>query len=343
MTDQSTASEKHDAQESAPTPGGDPSKGEPITRLERNERWFEVAAGIVLAVVAVATAWSGYQAARWDGVQAQHYTQASAKRVESTRASTLAGQHTLYDLTLFNQWLDAHAAETTQLVKMYERRFRPEFRPAFVAWLATDPFSNPNAPSGPQYMPEYRVKEEEEAKKLETEATRLSAQGKQSEANALLIQATQNYTLAGQHRLLDLTLFSQWLNARVSDTTQLTKLYEGRFRSEFKPAFAAWLATDPFNNPNAPHGPLYMPQYVNSEDEAAKKLAAEAERLFAEGDAANQVSDNYVLNGVFLAVCLFFLAIGERFKWMPVRVTVLIMATGMLIYGLYRIANYPIQ
>ena len=221
--------------------------------------------------------------------------------------STLAGQHTLYDLTLFNQWLNAHAAETTQLVKMYERRFRPEFRPAFVAWLATDPFSNPNAPSGPLYMPEYRVKEEEEAKKLETEATRLSAQGKQSEANALLIQATQNYTLAGQHRLLDLTLFSQWLNARVSDTTQLTKVYEGRFRSEFKPAFAAWLATDPFNNPNAPPGPLYMPQYVNSEDEAAKKLAAEAERLFAEGDAANQVSDNYVLNGVFLAVCLFFL------------------------------------
>ena len=138
-------------------------------------------------------------------------------------------------------------------------------------------------------------------------------------------------------------LFSQWLNARVSDTTQLTKVYKGRFRSEFKPAFEAWLATDPFNNPNAPPGPLYMPQYVNSEDQAAKKLAAEAEQLFAEGDAANQVSDNYVLNGVFLAVCLFFLAIGERFKWMPVRVTVLIMATSMLIYGLYRISAYPIQ
>ena len=86
-----------------------------------------------------------------------------------------------------------------------------------------------------------------------------------------------------------------------------------------------------------------MPQYVISEGEAAKELAAEAERLFAEGEAANQVSDDYVLNGVFLAVCLFFLAIGERFKWMPVRVAVLIMATGMLIYGLYRIAVYPIQ
>ena len=183
MTYQSTPSEKNDPQESTPTAGGPPSEGEPITRRERSERWFEVATGIVLAVVAVATAWSGYQAARWDGVQAQYYTQASAKRVESTRASTLAGQHTLYDLTLFNQWLNAHAAETTQLAKMYERRFRPEFRPAFVAWLATDPFSNPNAPAGPLYMPEYKIKEEEDSKKLEAEAIRLSTQGKQAEAN----------------------------------------------------------------------------------------------------------------------------------------------------------------
>ena len=44
----------------------------------RSERWFEMATGIVLAVVAVATAWSGYQAAHWGGVQAKRYTQASA-------------------------------------------------------------------------------------------------------------------------------------------------------------------------------------------------------------------------------------------------------------------------
>jgi hypothetical protein len=266
-----------------------------------------------------------------------------ALHVESTRASTLAGQHTLYDLNLFNQWLNAHAAETTQLAKIYEERFRPEFRPAFEAWLATDPFNNPNAPPGPLYMPEYTVKEEEEAKTLEAEAARLSAQGKQSEANALLIQANQRYTAAAQQRLFDLTLFNQWLNAHTADTTHLTEVYEARFRPEFKPAFEAWLATDPFNNPNAPPGPLYMPEYAISLGEEAKGLEVDAERLFAEGEDANQISDNYVLNGVFLAVCLFFLAIGERFKWMPVRVAVLVMATGMLIYGLYRIVIYPIQ
>jgi len=178
-------------------------------------------------------------------------------------------------------------------------------------------------------MPEYKVKEEDDAKKMEAEAARLSAQGKQSEANALLIRVTQSNTVAGQQRLFDLSLFNQWLNVHVSDTTQLTKVYEVRFRPEFRPAFEAWLAKDPFNNPNAPPGPLYMPQYAISEGEEAKQLAADAERLFTEGEDANQISDNYVLNGVFLAVCLFFLAIGERFKGMPVRVAVLIMAIGM--------------
>jgi Restriction Endonuclease associating with ARP len=161
MTDQSTASEKNGAQESAPTPGGAPSEGEPITRQERNERWFEVATGIVLAIVAVAAAWSGYQSARWGGVQSERYTQASAKRVESTRASTLAGQHTLYDLNLFNQWLNAHAAETAQLAQTYEQRFRParfwRYRIEHFAGADDlfDPGYQPGGTQPPVFKPEH--------------------------------------------------------------------------------------------------------------------------------------------------------------------------------------------
>ena len=237
MTANPTPSNRNVQQGSGSIPDSASSSAKSLTHRERVDRWLEIASGIVLAIVAVATAWSGYQAARWDGIQSGRYTQASTKRVESTRASTLAGQHALYDLNLFNQWLNANAAEMTQLAQMYERRFRPEFRPAFEAWLATDPFKNPSAPPGP----------------------------------------------------------------------------------------------------------LYMPQYVISEGQEADRLTAEAERLFAEGEAANEVSDKYVLNGVFLATCLFFIAIGERFDWTPIRVAILVMATGMLLYGLYHFAVYPIQ
>ena len=88
----------------AETPAPTPKR---MTRQKLIERWLEVVAAIMLGVVAVATAWSGYQGARWGGVQTIKYSQATAKRVESTRAGTLAGQDRLFDVSLFNGWLDA--------------------------------------------------------------------------------------------------------------------------------------------------------------------------------------------------------------------------------------------
>jgi hypothetical protein len=41
-------------------------------------------------------------------------------------------------------------------MEIAERRFRPGFRVAFDAWRATNPETNPNAPRGPTYVPEYR-------------------------------------------------------------------------------------------------------------------------------------------------------------------------------------------
>jgi hypothetical protein len=54
----------------------------------RASRLPDVVATIVLAVAAVATAWSGYQASRWHGEQAIAFGRANAHRLESTRASS---------------------------------------------------------------------------------------------------------------------------------------------------------------------------------------------------------------------------------------------------------------
>ncbi len=44
---------------------------------------LEIAEAIVLALIAVATAWSGYHAAKWDGHQAFLYGTSSRLRVEA--------------------------------------------------------------------------------------------------------------------------------------------------------------------------------------------------------------------------------------------------------------------
>jgi hypothetical protein len=107
------------------------------------EEVVEILEAFLLAIVAIATAWSGYQAARWDGHEAELYGQASTIRVRADQLLTLGGQQRLLDVTTFNTWIEARFEERTELTALYERRFSPEYKVAFDAWLATDPFSNP--------------------------------------------------------------------------------------------------------------------------------------------------------------------------------------------------------
>ncbi len=141
-------SQSKEKQQEDPTQASNEQQKKPLTRQKRTERWFEVITALMLGAVAVATAWSGYQATHWSGEQASHYSQAGALRVESTRDSTLAGQLMLYDVNLFNEWLNAYSHGETKLTGIYQRRFRSEFLPAFQAWLATDPFQQSECATG---------------------------------------------------------------------------------------------------------------------------------------------------------------------------------------------------
>jgi predicted dehydrogenase len=114
----------------------------------------EILEALLLAIVAVATAWSGYQAARWDGRQAELYGEASTIRIDTDQQLTLGGQQRLLDVSTFNTWIEARNEGRTELAALYERRFSPEFKAAVDAWLATRPFANPDAPPGPSFMPE---------------------------------------------------------------------------------------------------------------------------------------------------------------------------------------------
>ncbi|HEY3188379.1 MAG TPA: hypothetical protein VGJ70_12955 [Solirubrobacteraceae bacterium] len=149
----------------------------------RAERALELGAVLLLSLTTLATAWSGYQAARWSGEQSSLYTRASAARVEAGEHAGRAGQLRIDDLIRFNDWLDARAAGHSRLAELHERRFRAEFRPAFRAWLAQRPFTNPRAVPGPLYMPQYRLAEQVRATALEARADRRFEDGGDAKAN----------------------------------------------------------------------------------------------------------------------------------------------------------------
>jgi hypothetical protein len=159
-------------------------------RGRRLHRRAELFATVLLAVAAVATAWSSYQSARWSGVQANDYSAAGAARIESTRAATEADQETQVDVLTFTQWVDAYAKHEGRLADFYYDRFRPEFKPAVEAWVATRPLRTPGAPPSPFAMPRYRLAAKAKASALLTKAENTAAEARESN------QRSDNYVLA---------------------------------------------------------------------------------------------------------------------------------------------------
>jgi hypothetical protein len=142
------------------------------------ERTLELLATLLLSIATLGIAWSGYQAARWSGIESRHYAEANTARSLANRASTSAGQDRLQDLLNFNRWLDASTQGNATLTHLYEARFRPEFRPAFEAWLLQDPLHNAAATPSPLLMPQYQPKEASLANQLERKADHAFVSGR---------------------------------------------------------------------------------------------------------------------------------------------------------------------
>jgi hypothetical protein len=143
----------------------------------RSVEILEIVEAIVLALVAVTTAWSGYQAALWNGRQDELYEQSTKLRVEAQGLEIGGGQERMYDASTVAEWLKAEVRGDQKIAQLFERRFRPEFRVAFEAWKKTDPLNNPNAPPGPLMMPEYHNAKSEASAKLGNEASKFFEQG----------------------------------------------------------------------------------------------------------------------------------------------------------------------
>ena len=135
---------------------------------------IEIIEAMILALVAVATAWSGYQAAQWAGKRAEQYAKASRFRVTAEGLATLAGQERIYDSDTFNSWIAAKLNGKEKEAEFFERRFRNEYRPAFTAWLGTDPFNNAQAPPGPIFMPDYHNAKHEQFLGLSKQAAEVA-------------------------------------------------------------------------------------------------------------------------------------------------------------------------
>ena len=143
----------------------------------RAHQIVEVIEAILLALVAITTAWSGYQSARWDSVQSKLYGDSLRLRVEAQALDIEANQFRQYHASTVVEWMKAEAHGEQSLAGLFERRMFPEFRGAFEEWKKTDPLHNPSAPAGPFFMPGYKDARGEAAEEKNHEANDLFERG----------------------------------------------------------------------------------------------------------------------------------------------------------------------
>jgi hypothetical protein len=160
------------------TPPNARERGEGL--VHRHEHSIPVVEAVLLSIVTIVAAWSGYSAAKWHTRSSLELAQASATRTKANRSFQEALIFRAQDAADFNAWFSAHLDGDRAGERVAEKRFRPEYDAAFRAWLATRPFTNPGAPKGPQYMPQYTPTGAAEAKRLDAGADENYAQAQQA-------------------------------------------------------------------------------------------------------------------------------------------------------------------
>jgi hypothetical protein len=124
---------------------------------DRHSRIVQICEAVLLALVTVTAAWAGYSAARWSTASRLDIAKSSTLRNLATRADLEALSVRNFDSSTFEAWFAAFTLNSPRKEAIAIRRFRPAFRVAFDAWMATDPLHNPHAPPGPTYMPQYKI------------------------------------------------------------------------------------------------------------------------------------------------------------------------------------------
>ena len=207
------------------------------TRRDHHLARLEVIATVLLALATVATAWSSYQASRWNAQQAKAAARANALRIASAKFDALANAQTQIDVATFTSWADAYARDDTKLASFYLRRFRAEFKPAVSAWIATHPLRNPKAPLTPFAMPQYKLQAREQARQADAQAALFTRSALRD------VQRSTNYILCAV--LFAAALFFAGMSARIQSTTMRRILLA--FGVLVFLGTLAWLATFPAN------------------------------------------------------------------------------------------------
>jgi hypothetical protein len=138
----------------------------PPSEHARRDRLISIAEAVLLSIVTLMAAWSGYSAAKWGSDSSLSLARSSSAQNEANLDRIQAAQIRTLDSVSFNGLFAAYETHNPKLFNLMLNRLRPGYRVAVDAWIATHPLKNPHAPPDPSYMPQYRIPQQTQAQIL---------------------------------------------------------------------------------------------------------------------------------------------------------------------------------
>jgi hypothetical protein len=162
-----------------------------------------------------------------------------------------------------------------------------------------------------------------------------------TQAGALRAESIRQSNVANTQIGIDAELFLDWQEADRLGQDDLANELTRDFTPELRTAFDAW---EPGRDEEgAPPNPIVTPLYRPRGSEQSVELQSRAEDKFADGQDANQISDNYVLLGVGFALAQFLTAMATRIKFRRVHTANTAFSGVLIAVGLVCLAIFPIE
>jgi hypothetical protein len=143
---------------------------EPGRASSGHDRVIAITEALMLSVVALLAAWSGYSAASWGTEASDLLARSSQLQVAAQAKTEEALQIRTFDSVAFDGALSAYLSGNRDAFDLAVRRMRPEYRRAFRAWLKLRPLEDRSAPADPTRLAQYRIPEEAEGRALAARA-----------------------------------------------------------------------------------------------------------------------------------------------------------------------------
>jgi hypothetical protein len=129
----------------------------------RRDRLISIAEAVLLSIVTLMAAWSGYSAAKWGSDSSLSLARSSTAQNEANLDRIQASQIRTLDSVSFNGLFAAYETHNPKLFRLMLNRLRPGYLVAVDAWIATHPLKNPHAPRDPSAMPQYKIPQQARA------------------------------------------------------------------------------------------------------------------------------------------------------------------------------------